>query len=144
MIYLPVRNEPEASSGLSPQGVTRPVKLAALKPGKIYFDYEGDAKIHGITYKQLARWKEQCPAIDVEAEIKSASVWLDGNRKNRKTDVRRFLTNWLIRKQDQARKTPENNTAPRYGRQPLDEEAVSKRAAHLREVFGDDFEGVEG
>lgn len=69
---------------------------------KIFFDYEGDSRIHGITPEQLALWKENYPAIDVETELKSASAWLDGNRKNRKTDVKRFLVNWLKRAQDRA------------------------------------------
>ena len=69
---------------------------------KIFFDYEGDSHLHGITPEQLALWKENYPAIDVETEIKSASAWLDGNRKNRKTDVKRFLVNWLKRAQDRA------------------------------------------
>ena len=121
---------------------------AALKPGKpekISFDYEGDSKIHGITSEQLTRWKEQFPALDVDAELNAASAWLDGNRKNRKTDIRRFLTNWLIRKQDSAREAPDSgNNATRYGKPPIDYDRVNERAAHLREVMGDDFAGIEG
>jgi len=76
---------------------------------KIYFSYDGDAKIHGITPELLAYWSETYPAIDVEAELKAASAWLDANRKNRKTDVKRFLVNWLKRTQDRA---------PRVANQP--------------------------
>lgn len=106
----------------------------------IYFDYDGDGKIHGITPEQLGRWHEMFPAIDVEAELRAASAWLDGNRKQRKTDVRRYLTNWLIRKQDNARKVPDATPAtPRYGsRQPLDEAAAEQRIARLRQAIGDD------
>jgi len=71
-------------------------------PEKIFFDYDGDARIHGITKQQLDLWKENFPAVDVDTELKSASAWLDGNRKNRKTDVKRFLVNWLKRQQDRA------------------------------------------
>ena len=74
---------------------------------KIFFDYSGDAKIHGITPAQLALWKENFPAIDVETELKAASAWLDANRKNRKTDVKRFLVNWLKRQQDRAPRVTE-------------------------------------
>ncbi len=76
------------------------------KVEKLVFDYDGDSRIHGITPEQIGRWREQFPALDVEAELKAASAWLDGNRKNRKTDLRRFLTNWLIRTQDRARPDP--------------------------------------
>ena len=76
-------------------------------PEKIFFDYDGDARIHGITQQQLDLWKENFPAVDVETELKSASAWLDGNRKNRKTDVKRFLVNWLKRQQDRAPRVTE-------------------------------------
>ena len=77
--------------------------LKAVKPEKpIYFDYAGDAKIHGITRDLLERWKELYPAVDVEQELKSASAWLDANRKNRKSDLKRFLVNWLNKTQDRA------------------------------------------
>ena len=100
------------------------------KPEKIFFDYEGDARIHGITAEQIARWREQFPALDIEAELKAASAWLDGNRKNRKTDIRRFLTNWLIRHQDKAPTV----AAPRYGKAQIDYEAVkAKIEARRRE-----------
>lgn len=79
------------------------------KPEKIFFDYDGDSKLHGITPEQIAYWQEMYPALDVEAELKKASSWLDGNRKNRKTDVKRYLVNWLSRAQDRARTT---NTTP--------------------------------
>ena len=72
------------------------------KKAKIFFDYEGDAKIHGIDQKQLDLWKENFPAVDVEKELKTMSAWLDANRANRKTNVKRFIVNWLTRTQDRA------------------------------------------
>ena len=76
---------------------------AKKKHEQLFFDYDGDSRIHGITAEQIGRWHEQFPALEIEAELKAASAWLDGNRKNRKTDLRRFLTNWLIRTQERAR-----------------------------------------
>lgn len=104
------------------------------KPEKIFFDYEGDCRIHGITPEQIARWREQFPALDIEAELKAASAWLDGNRKNRKTDIRRFLTNWLIRHQDKA---PTVGATPRYGRQPIDYAKVKAEAEKLGDMWED-------
>lgn len=76
---------------------------------QIWFDYEGDCRIHGITQEQLALWKENFPAVDVEQELRSASAWLDGNRTNRKYNVSRFLVNWLSRTQDRAKRiSPQN------------------------------------
>ena len=73
------------------------------KPENIFFDYEGDARIHGVTPAQLALWEESFPGIDVREEIRMATVWLDGNRRQRKRDVRRFLANWLMRAQEKSR-----------------------------------------
>lgn len=73
---------------------------------KIRFDYDGDARIHGVTPKQLAVWRENFPALDVEEELRKATVWLDANRKRRKHDVKRFLAGWLTQAQDRARSVP--------------------------------------
>lgn len=73
----------------------------------LFFDYEGDCRLHGVTPELLAYWREMYPAIDVEAELKAASAWLDANRKNRKSDVKRFVVNWLKRTQDRAPRVPE-------------------------------------
>ena len=80
----------------------------------LFFDYTGDRKIHGITPELLSYWREMYPALDVEAELKKASTWLDGNRKNRKTDLKRFLVNWLNKAQDRAprRLPPEDENEP--------------------------------
>ena len=78
---------------------------------RLFFDYTGDRKIHGITPELLSYWREMYPALDVEAELKKASTWLDGNRKNRKTNLKRFLVNWLNKAQDRApRRSPEEDT----------------------------------
>ena len=69
---------------------------------KIFFDYEGDSKIHGIDQKQLDLWKENFPAVDVEEELRKMSAWLDANRANRKKNVKRFIVNWLTKTQDRA------------------------------------------
>ena len=68
----------------------------------LFFDYEGDSRIHGVTPELLAYWREMYPALDIEAELKKASAWLDGNRKNRKTDLKRFIVNWFNKAQDRA------------------------------------------
>ena len=91
--------EPEKSG--SPGTATSPAKT------RITFDYEGDCRLHGITPEQMTLWQENFPAIDVEAELKVAAAWLDANRKNRKKEIKRFLTNWLSRTQERARRVPD-------------------------------------
>lgn len=70
---------------------------------RITFGYESDGKIRGITKVQLDLWKENFPGIDVEVELGKASAWLDANRKQRKSDIKRFLVNWLMRAQEKSR-----------------------------------------
>ena len=72
----------------------------------VTFGYETDAKIHGITPDMLEYWRQQFPAVDIEQEIRSAEVWLDSNRTQRKHDIKRFLSNWLTRTQERSRKPP--------------------------------------
>lgn len=92
------------SSSVSPRPGEKPGNSGKRNAEKasLFFDYEGDSRIHGVTPELLSYWREMYPAIDVEAELKAASAWLDANRKNRKTDIKRFVVNWLKRTQDRA------------------------------------------
>ncbi|MBO7089832.1 MAG: hypothetical protein J6W70_08000, partial [Lentisphaeria bacterium] len=74
----------DKSSSITPEPGEMPGNPGKQKP-RIFFDYEGDARIHGITAEQLQYWRETYPAINVDAELKAASAWLDANRKNRKS-----------------------------------------------------------
>lgn len=78
---------------------------------KIFFDYEGDCTIHGIDQATYAFWSEMYPALDLQDELNKAGSWLDANRKNRKSDIKKFLVNWLNRAQDRA-KVQRNNSKP--------------------------------
>ena len=92
----------------APGGAFRPAAPDHPAPGttrtrrreNIFFDYDGDRKIHGITAEQLAMWQENFPAVDVPGELRKAAVWLDANRRNRKHDLKRFLAGWLTRARD--------------------------------------------
>lgn len=54
------------------------------------------------TPKDVDKWKDLYPTVDVEQEIRSMSGWLDTNPKKRKTPrgVKRFCVSWLARAQD--------------------------------------------
>lgn len=84
-------------------------KRSAARP-KITFGYDGDRRIHGITQSQLDLWKENFPALDVNAELKKASAWLDGHDQNRKKDIKRFLASWLLRSQENAKAIPNDKS----------------------------------
>lgn len=73
----------------------------------IYFDYEGDGKLHGITSERIKRWEAAYPGVDIQGELRRASAWLDANRKSRKKDIGRFLVNWLSRSDRQPNMPPE-------------------------------------
>jgi len=103
---IQMSSDDKSSSSISPEP-EKSGNPGRCKTVKIFFDYEGDCKIHGIDQKQLDRWKENFPAVDVEEELRTMSAWLDANRKNRKTDVKRFIVNWLSRAQDRAPRVKE-------------------------------------
>lgn len=65
------------------------------------FDYE-HGSFENLPEIQVESWKTAYPAIDVDREIKRAAAWLLANKKNRKSNVTRFLNNWLSRAQDSA------------------------------------------
>ena len=106
----------DKSSSITPEPGEMPGNPGKRKP-RIFFDYEGDARIHGITAEQLQYWRETYPAINVDAELKAASAWLDANRKNRKSDVKRFLVNWLKRTQDRAPRVPDQPEPRQHGKE---------------------------
>ena len=68
--------------------------------GEITFSYEEDQKLHGVNAAQLDYWRKQFPLLNIEQELRNAESWLACNRGRRKTDIRNFLTNWLIRSHD--------------------------------------------
>lgn len=89
--------DPFAEGDESPPAGEQP---SAKKP-KAYFDY--DAKLFvNLGDDLITAWAEAYPAIDVRAEITKAKVWLVSNPKNRKSDIPKFLNNWLNRAQDNA------------------------------------------
>ncbi len=56
--------------------------------------------IIGFIDEDLKNWKEAYPAVDVQGEIKRATLWLISNPKKRKKNILRFLINWFTRTQE--------------------------------------------
>lgn len=65
-----------------------------------------DGTDYGVSQTQFDKWESLYPAVDVMQELRNMAGWLDGNPKNRKTrnGITRFITSWLCRKQDNARR----------------------------------------
>lgn len=66
-------------------------------------------QFYKIFTEDVSHYKEQFPAVDVEQEIRNAIAWTEANPKNRKKQGKRFLTNWLLRRQERARAYSERN-----------------------------------
>jgi hypothetical protein len=54
----------------------------------------------GIPYEDMQRWADTYPAVNIAAEIKKAAEWMRSNPTKRKSNYRRFLTNWFSRTQE--------------------------------------------
>jgi len=74
-------------------------KTTICNEPKISFNYESK-KIENITPNDISRWKQAYPAVNIEVEILGAAEWLVSNPAKRKSNVRRFLTNWFKRTQE--------------------------------------------
>ena len=53
-----------------------------------------------IPDEDMKTWQESFPACDINAELKKMSSWLVANPKQKKSNYRRFIHNWLTRAQD--------------------------------------------
>jgi hypothetical protein len=65
--------------------------------------WEADTGFTGIHPSLMAAWGEAAPACDITTELARASAWMLGQPvSKRKRDLRRFLTNWMLRAQERA------------------------------------------
>jgi len=68
---------------------------------KIRIEYNfDDKKFHNITKEDKELWNNAYPACDIDMELLKMSDWLLSNPDKRKSQYRRFITNWLSRTQD--------------------------------------------
>jgi hypothetical protein len=54
----------------------------------------------GIGEEDKAAWIKAYPACDIEIELAKMAEWLKANPTKKKSNYRRFITNWLSRSQD--------------------------------------------
>ena len=64
--------------------------------------FDAAAGVWTIPEVLSTQWSTAYPAVDLTAELASASAWLIANPSNAKSNYARFLTNWLKRAQDRA------------------------------------------
>lgn len=71
-----------------------------LPPHKRITFSQHSQNIEGIQDQDISRWQEAYPAVDVHGEISRARQWLTANPSKKKSNVYRFITNWLSRSQE--------------------------------------------
>lgn len=93
-----ILKDKEDSSELNPQSSQIFIELPALKKDFI------------VTEEFIKELQELYPAVDAQTEIKKMKGWLISHPKNRKSNTKAFITNWLGREQDRASKSNSNNS----------------------------------
>lgn len=94
----PKVNLEEANASSAPR---RKRREAAEVKNSIGFDYE-NGQWDGIREADAQDWAVAYPALDIDTELFRAAEWIKANPANRKSNWRRFLTNWFSRAQDRA------------------------------------------
>jgi hypothetical protein len=64
------------------------------------FSFSFEEGFVGIPYEDMKRWTDTYPAVNIAGEIKKAAEWMRSNPTKRKSNYRRFLTNWFSRTQE--------------------------------------------
>jgi hypothetical protein len=88
----------------------KPKKQKIANPS---FNFE-TATFADLPQERVAQWADAYPAVNINAEIKKAALWLVTNPKNRKSDYLRFLNGWLSRAQDRAPASNVKRPTPTY------------------------------
>jgi len=69
------------------------------KPSSISFDFDSQLW-EGISDKDKELWAKTYPACDIDRELLKMADWLISNPTKRKSNYRKFISNWLSRQQD--------------------------------------------
>ena len=88
-----------------------PSNEIATEPPVIEFILN-DKTYYPITQKQVDKWSELYPNVDVMQQLRKMCGWLDANPRNRKTKggILKFANGWLAREQDKPRKVQQQTT----------------------------------
>ena len=88
-----------------------PSNEIATEPPVIEFILN-DKTYYPITQKQVDKWSELYPNVDVMQQLRKMCGWLDANPRNRKTKggILKFVNGWLAREQDKPRKVQQQTT----------------------------------
>ena len=69
-----------------------------------------DGTFFDVSENDRAKWSQLYPNVDVLQQLRNMAGWCDANPTKRKTrgGIKRFITAWLAREQDQCGKAPQN------------------------------------
>jgi hypothetical protein len=102
---IPSPEELRIDSGVTPRKykeLSLSLSKKESKEEKIYYCFKS-RKWANIEQQDFDLWIEAYPACDVKTELLKMADWLLSNPKNKKSNYRRFITNWLKRQQDRER-----------------------------------------
>ena len=88
-----------------------PSNEIATEPPVIEFILN-DKTYYPVTQKQVDKWSELYPNVDIMQQLRKMCGWLDANPRNRKTKggILKFVNGWLAREQDKPRKVQQQTT----------------------------------
>lgn len=84
------------------------LKKEKIQKEKIEFD-ETKKRFVGIPGELMTKWRSVAPAVNIQTEITKAEAWVIANPTLKKSNWSRFLNNWIVRAQDNARPSGGNN-----------------------------------
>ena len=73
-----------------------------------------DGSIFSFDTDYILKAQDTFPNLNVEVELKKASLWLDSNptKRKKKNGMKRFMNGWLSRESDRVTKTATNRSTP--------------------------------
>ena len=73
---------------------------------------------YAVEEKDMARWAEAYPAVDIRQELLRMRSWFDANPRRRRTrgTVGRFIVAWLAKEQDRGGRSPYAQKLPDPGK----------------------------
>ncbi len=79
-----------------------------------------DGSYHGVTQKEIDKYSELYPAVDVMQELRAMVGWCDSNpqRRKTKTGIKKFVNAWLSRAQNNGGGRMNSYAVPKVTRNP--------------------------
>jgi len=114
-----------------PSSVARPADAGS--PQQVRWASQGGWQ--GITPEDRSEWRSAFPAVDLDAELSAAGVWLKAHPdRAKRTNWRKFLSSWFRNAQDRGGTRKGSGAAPPPVKGWSDEDLARLTAAKQREA----------